>query len=283
MMATFASRFDVERFGMVPWASPRHSDLMIVSGTVTIKMAPMLKRIYDQMPAPSGWSPWARARTPAVPFATLPRRERRRPCRAVDVYVPAVAHARLADVRAAQAPDPVEEFQKTGKRSAASDPGSMTAADARARIQERFGVDAVADGWLPSPCRASMQEFARFAHDELGLPLLQLVVRRRLERSGLEVLCRLEIPRASRRHDAHAAGRRRDALPVADLALSRRPTGWSASATTCSGSSSRGTRPAPHPPLDDWKVIHSGRTTPSTRRWPRIDVAHARIDEETRP
>jgi NADH-quinone oxidoreductase B subunit len=52
MMATFASRFDVERFGMVPWASPRHSDLMIVSGTATIKMAPMLKRIFDQMPDP---------------------------------------------------------------------------------------------------------------------------------------------------------------------------------------------------------------------------------------
>src|SRR5215471_18199999 len=52
MMATFASRFDVERLGMVPWASPRHSDLMIVSGTVTIKMAPMLKRIYEQMPDP---------------------------------------------------------------------------------------------------------------------------------------------------------------------------------------------------------------------------------------
>ena len=52
MMATFASRFDVERLGMVPWASPRHSDLMIVSGTVSIKMAPMLKRIYDHMPDP---------------------------------------------------------------------------------------------------------------------------------------------------------------------------------------------------------------------------------------
>jgi len=52
MMATFASRFDVERLGMVPWASPRHSDLMIVSGTVTIKMAPMLERIYAQMPDP---------------------------------------------------------------------------------------------------------------------------------------------------------------------------------------------------------------------------------------
>src|SRR5688572_3527891 len=52
MMATFASRFDVERLGMVPWASPRHSDLMVVSGSVTIKMAPMLERIYDQMPDP---------------------------------------------------------------------------------------------------------------------------------------------------------------------------------------------------------------------------------------
>ena len=52
MMATFASRFDVERLGMVPWASPRHADLMIVSGTVTIKMAPMLKRIYEQMADP---------------------------------------------------------------------------------------------------------------------------------------------------------------------------------------------------------------------------------------
>src|SRR5207237_1293134 len=52
MMATFASRFDVERFGMVPWASPRHSDLMIVSGTVTIKIAPLPKRIYDQLPDP---------------------------------------------------------------------------------------------------------------------------------------------------------------------------------------------------------------------------------------
>src|SRR3990170_4693079 len=52
MMATFASRFDVGRFGMVTWASPPPADPMIVSGTVTIKMAPMLKRIYDQMPDP---------------------------------------------------------------------------------------------------------------------------------------------------------------------------------------------------------------------------------------
>ena len=91
MMATFASRFDVERLGMVPWASPRHSDLMIVSGTVTIKMAPMLKRIYDQMPDPEvGASRWARAPTRAGPFRhgyhVVKGVDRVVP---VDVYVPA--------------------------------------------------------------------------------------------------------------------------------------------------------------------------------------------------
>ena len=53
MMATAASRFDLnERFGMLPRASPRQSDLMIVAGTVTDKMAENVKRLYDQMPEP---------------------------------------------------------------------------------------------------------------------------------------------------------------------------------------------------------------------------------------
>ncbi|MDQ8030361.1 MAG: NADH-quinone oxidoreductase subunit NuoB, partial [Brevundimonas sp.] len=43
-------RFDVERFGMAPRASPRQSDLMIVAGTLTNKMAPALRKVYDQMP-----------------------------------------------------------------------------------------------------------------------------------------------------------------------------------------------------------------------------------------
>jgi len=45
-------RFDVERFGMAPRGSPRHSDLMIVAGTLTNKMAPALRKVYDQMPDP---------------------------------------------------------------------------------------------------------------------------------------------------------------------------------------------------------------------------------------
>ena len=53
MIAASTSRFDIARFGSEVFRpSPRQSDLMIVSGTVTLKMAPVVKRIYDQMPEP---------------------------------------------------------------------------------------------------------------------------------------------------------------------------------------------------------------------------------------
>ncbi len=53
MMAAGAPRFDLDRFGAAFFrASPRQADLMIVSGTVTKKMAPMVVRLYNQMPEP---------------------------------------------------------------------------------------------------------------------------------------------------------------------------------------------------------------------------------------
>jgi NADH-quinone oxidoreductase subunit B len=45
-------RYDLERFGAAPRASPRQSDLIIVAGTLTNKMAPAFRKVYDQMPEP---------------------------------------------------------------------------------------------------------------------------------------------------------------------------------------------------------------------------------------
>ena len=52
MMHAAMSRYDMDRFGILFRASPRHSDLIIVAGTLTNKMAPVLRRLYEQMPEP---------------------------------------------------------------------------------------------------------------------------------------------------------------------------------------------------------------------------------------
>ncbi|KAL8152283.1 hypothetical protein V2J09_010043 [Rumex salicifolius] len=52
MMHTGASRYDLDRFGVIFRPSPRQSDCMIVAGTLTNKMAPALRKVYDQMPEP---------------------------------------------------------------------------------------------------------------------------------------------------------------------------------------------------------------------------------------
>lgn len=53
MISTFAPRYDLSRYGMeILRPSPRQADLIIVSGRLSVKMAPILKRLYDQMPNP---------------------------------------------------------------------------------------------------------------------------------------------------------------------------------------------------------------------------------------
>lgn len=52
MMHSGASRYDTDRFGVVYRPSPRQSDVMIVAGTLVNKMAPALRKVYDQMPEP---------------------------------------------------------------------------------------------------------------------------------------------------------------------------------------------------------------------------------------
>ncbi|MGB9730525.1 MULTISPECIES: NuoB/complex I 20 kDa subunit family protein [Calditerrivibrio] len=52
MMAVGASKYDLDRLGIIFRATPRQADLMIVAGTVTRKMAPVVRKVYDQMPEP---------------------------------------------------------------------------------------------------------------------------------------------------------------------------------------------------------------------------------------
>lgn len=52
MMSTYASGYDLDRFGVFPRPSPRQSDVMIVAGTVTFKMADRVRRLYEQMSEP---------------------------------------------------------------------------------------------------------------------------------------------------------------------------------------------------------------------------------------
>ncbi len=50
--ALIGSRFDFDRFGLLPRSSPRQADLLITAGTITMKYAPVLVRLYEQMPEP---------------------------------------------------------------------------------------------------------------------------------------------------------------------------------------------------------------------------------------
>lgn len=52
MMHSYMSRYDLDRYGVIPRGSPRQSDVMIVAGTLTNKMAPALRKVYDQMAEP---------------------------------------------------------------------------------------------------------------------------------------------------------------------------------------------------------------------------------------
>src|SRR3954467_3315268 len=89
MIASSTSRFDIARFGAEVFRpSPRQSDLMIVAGTVTLKMAPVLKRIWDQMPDPKWCISMGACSSVGGPFNTYAVLQGVDKILPVDVYVP---------------------------------------------------------------------------------------------------------------------------------------------------------------------------------------------------
>ena len=89
MMAAGASRFDMDRFGAgIFRPSPRQSDLIIVAGTVTLKMAEVIQRLYDQMPEPKWVISMGACSSAGGPFDTYSTLQGVYKVIPVDVYIP---------------------------------------------------------------------------------------------------------------------------------------------------------------------------------------------------
>src|SRR5712664_3928194 len=133
MIASTTSRFDIARFGAEVFRpSPRQSDLMIVAGTVTLKMAPVLKRVWEQMPDPKWCISMGACSSVGGPFNTYSVLQGVDRIVPVDVYVVGCpprpeglffALLKLQDKIDQITPGTIREFQVEGKAIALANVG----------------------------------------------------------------------------------------------------------------------------------------------------------------
>ena len=253
MMAMSCARYDIARFGAEVFrGSPRQSDLMIVAGRLSRKMAPALRRIYDQMPEPK-WviSMGACASIGGVfdNYAHRPGRRSGRAGRRLRARLPAASRVAHLRHRPAAAEDRSAEARVDGRRT----PLIAVAARTRvpgARARERAAAS-ICSRRSTSPREHAASTICRALRDR---PELRLRVPRRADRGRLSG----RASRASRSSTSscsasdsatrrgcalkvRAAGRR-SARADGVAASGRRPTGSSARSGICSASSSTAIR-----------------------------------------